>query len=424
MRRSRPVGAAAPRRVLLVNQYFWPDMAATAQLLADLAEDLAAAGWQITALAGRGTYVAGRPGRLPRREGWQGVDIRRVACTDFGRASRLGALGRAADYATFLAAAALAVLTGPRHDVAICLSTPPLVAVLGLLARLRGTRFVYKVEDLYPDVAIALGALARDSAAARLLGRISRGLLARADAVVVLDEAMAATMRARTGRSATAARLVVIPNWADGQAIHPDAAAGARERRALEVETSDFMVLYSGNLGLAHRFDAVAAAARLLVRQAPEVVWQVVGGGPRLAELQEQVSGLAAVHFMGYRPREHLHALYNAADLHLVTLRDEVAGLLVPSKYAASLACGKPVLVVGGSGTELALEVVERDIGWVCSHDPAEVAAAVLAALREAAEGRLAERGARARRVFEERYSRERSSAAWARLLSQLAESG
>src|SRR6185295_6774844 len=144
------------RTLLLINQYFWPDRAATAQLLADLAEDLAAAGWTVTALAGRGTYAPGRAGPLPARERFGDVAVRRVRCTDFGRFSRFGKLGRIADYATFLLAAALGVLLGPRPDVVVCLSTPPFVALLGALARLRGARFVYKVEDLYPDVAIAL----------------------------------------------------------------------------------------------------------------------------------------------------------------------------------------------------------------------------------------------------------------------------
>jgi colanic acid biosynthesis glycosyl transferase WcaI len=407
----------ARRRILLLNQYFWPDRAATAQLLADLAEDLAASGegrdWEVTALAGRATYAPGRPGPLPARETWNGVAIRRVACTNFGRGSKLG---RLADYATFFLSAALAVLTGPRQDVVVCLSTPPLVAALGLLARLRGARFVYKVEDLYPDLAVALGALRSDSFVAGALRRLSRFLLSRADAAVALDGAMAASLRERGAR-----RVEVIPNWADGQALHPDPAKGDQFRRVHGLEKQHFVVLYSGNLGLAHRFDAVVDAFRGLESSPVQVVWLIVGDGPRLPEVRRQVTGLSAVRFLGYQPRERLQDLYNAADVHLVTLRDEVAGLLVPSKYAAALAAGKPVLVVGGGGTDLHAEVADRQVGWACPHDPAAVAAT----LRQAAElashpEQIRALGRNARQLFEEKYSRELARRSWARLLSEV----
>ena len=403
-----PADGSPRRRVLLLNQYFWPDRAATAQLLADLAEDLAAAGWEVTALAGRATYAPGRPGPLPARETWKGVAIRRVACTNFGRRSKLG---RLADYGSFFLSAALAVATGPRADVAVCLSTPPLVAILGLLARLRGARFVYKVEDLYPDLAVALGALSPRSLAAGLLRRLSSLVLARADAVVALDGAMAESLRRRGAR-----RAEVIPNWADGRAIAPDPAAGERFRRENGLQ-QHFELLYSGKLGLAHCFDAVADAFRVLASSPSQAVWLIVGDGPRLPEVREQVAGLSDVRFLEYQPREALGALYNAADVHLVTLRDEVAGLLVPSKYAAALAAGKPVLVVGGAGTDLHAEVVERRAGWACPHDPAAVAAVLREAAANPAEVRA--RGRAARALFEEKYSRDLAFRAWARLLSE-----
>jgi colanic acid biosynthesis glycosyl transferase WcaI len=400
------------RRILLINQYFWPDRAATAQLLTDLAEDLAAAGWEVTALAGRGHYVRGREGGLPAEERLGAVRIRRTWATDFGRLSRWGRLGRLADYASFFLSAAWVVLIGPRQDVALCLSTPPFVALLGLVARLRGARFVYKVEDLYPDLAVALGALSGGSLFTRALSKLSGVLLRSSDATVALDHAMAEVLKRRGARNVT-----VIPNWADGQAIHPAAEAGVRFR-AEHGLAGRFVVLYSGNLGLAHRFDAVADAARELASVEPRVCWLIVGHGPRLAGLKRMVGNLEQVVFLGYQPREALNALYNAADLHLVTLEDAVAGLLVPSKYAAALAAGKPVLVVGGEGTDLHREIRELALGWCCPHSPAAVTTAVRAAAFDPQA--TAERGRAGRRHFDQRYSRALTSRAWGDLLARL----
>jgi colanic acid biosynthesis glycosyl transferase WcaI len=404
-------------KVLLVNQYFWPDRAATAQLLTDLAEDLVEAGFEVRALAGKGTYAPGREGPLPSREEHRGVAVRRVPCTDFGR-GRL--LGRLLDYGTFLVSAALAVLFGPRADAVVCLSTPPLVAVLGLLARLRGARFVYKVEDLYPDTAVALGALEADSLLARILARVSCFVLARADRVVALDAAMGETLARRGARHVT-----VLPNWADGKALAPDPEAGRRFRDEEDLPPDAFVVLYSGNLGMAHRFDAIVEAVRrtdLPTAAGPSIFWLFVGAGPRRAEVESAVEGQANVRFLPYQPRQRLRALYNAADTHLVTLRDAVAGLLVPSKYSAALACGKPVTLVGGRGADMEREIREQGVGWALPHDPE----AITAAVRDAASSppdRAAAREAAARAVFDREYDRHGVTRRWTELLRSLDDS-
>jgi glycosyltransferase involved in cell wall biosynthesis len=395
----------------LVNQYFWPDMAATAQLLTDLAQDLTAAGWRVTALPGRGSYAPGRQGALPHRECWGGIEIRRLWCTDLGRGSKLR---RLLDYGTYFLSSAAYLLFGRSATVVVCLSTPPLIAVLGLLARLRGAKFVYKVEDLYPDVAVALGTLGPRSPISTLLRRVGRAVLSRAHAAVALDGAMARTLQERGAR-----RVEIIPNWADGSAIYPAPEDGSQFRRDHDLGDG-FIVLYSGNLGMAHRFDAVTDAARTLAASNPEVLFLFVGAGVRLASVREATRDLGNVRLLPYQPRERLRALYAAADLHLITLRDEVSGLLVPSKYSASLAAGKPVLLVGGRGTDLHDEIGREGLGWVCSHDSRAVATAV----REA---QSRHRGADsppsvARRLFERRYSREQATGGWIRLLGDLAQ--
>jgi colanic acid biosynthesis glycosyl transferase WcaI len=398
-------------RVLLINQYFWPDVAATAQLLAELAEDLGAGGASVTVLTGRGSYIPGMAGKLPRREEWRGVEIRRVLCTSFGRAS---ILGRLSDYLTFFVSAKVAVLFGRRRDVVVCLSTPPLVAILGLLVRLRGARFVYKVEDLYPDVAVKLGTLKAQSLLTRGARALSRLLLRRADVVVALDEGMAEALR-----HSGAHRVEVIPNWADGRAIRPDADAGAAFRREHGLDAR-FVVLYSGNLGLAHSFDAVMEAARTLASLESRLLFLFVGAGPRLAEVQAGARGTENVRFEPYQPREVLRGLFNAADVHLVTLRDEVAGMVVPSKYPTALATGKPVLLVGGRGTEMHDEIEREGVGWCCG-DAAGIRAVLLHACRhpEALDGM----GAKARALLEKRYDRRLCTRRWAELLDRVVKS-
>jgi glycosyltransferase involved in cell wall biosynthesis len=315
---------------------------------------------------------------------------------------------------TYLITAAGEIFFGERADVYVCLSTPPLVAAFGKVAQLRGSRFVYKVEDLYPDVAVALGAFEKRGIVDWFFSRVSSSLLRSADAVVALDTAMAEVLRERGAR-----RVEVIPNWADGAAIYPDAKAGDRFRCEHGLE-GQFVALYSGNLGLAHRFDAVCEAARKLEESESNVVFFFVGGGPRLEEVRYATRDLENIRFLPYQPRDRLHELYNSADLHLISLRDEVAGLLVPSKYAAALAAGKPVILVGGSGADLYGEIKEERVGWVCEHEPERVATAIRAAAGDRL--LLAECGGRARALFERKYSRKAATKRWGELLREVAQ--
>lgn len=396
-------------RLLFINQFFWPDTAATAQLLADLAEDAVREGFDVTVLTGRRRYAAAAAGSLAAHESWRGVEIHRVASTGFGGRT---SWGRVADGLSFIVAAAFWLLRTTPPDVVVCLSSPPLVAVLGWLVGLRGAAFIYKVEDLYPDIAVALGVLRPGSLLVRGLDRCSRALVKAAATCVALDRTMEEALW-RTG----ARSVEVIPNWADGAAIRPDRAAGERFRRDLGLD-SRTLVLYAGNLGRAHRFDAICKAAQRLEEAEEPVQFLFVGGGPRWREVVAATRGLENVRLLPYQERELLGALYNAADIHLVSLRGEAAGMLVPSKYAAALAAGKPVLLVGGARFEMASEIEDEGIGWNCPHEEQAIAETLS---RAGDQRRLTTMGNAARQLFDRRYSRARASASWMRLLHSTA---
>ena len=241
---ARELGARAEMKVLLLNQFFHPDLSATAQIATDLAEDLAAAGLEVTALASRGTYLGGAA--LPRRERHRGVDVVRVAATSLGKRTLLH---RAVDYASFYATASLALATLPRHDVVVALTTPPLIAATGLVAQaLKRSRLVCWVQDLYPEIAVAFGALREGSLAARTM----RGDLARG---------ARAGRRRRRPRRGHARPLRRRRRRAGADPRHPElggrggdpARAPRRERAARRASRrgAPFVAMYSGNMGAA-----------------------------------------------------------------------------------------------------------------------------------------------------------------------------
>lgn len=339
----------------------------------------------------------------------RGVSIQRVWSTGFGRGRRLG---RVFDYLTYLAGASRVLALHSRPDVVLSLSTPPMVALLGLIgARLKRARSVYWVMDVYPELAFELGVLRQRSLGGRALAVLSRFLLRRSDRVVALGDAMAQRLRA-----GGAPEVSVIHNWADGRAIQPTPTAGHPLRSRWGWE-GRFVVLYSGNMGLMHEFDTVLEAAALLLPAEPQVLFAFVGGGPRRPEVEARVRqlGLKNVEFRAAVARSELGQSLTSGDLHLVTLSGRAAGLLVPSKIYGVLAAGRPTLYVGPEGDVSAILRQGRCGARIAANDAAALAQEIVRYRQD--ERRRLEEGERARRLFEECFTKERGLRAFQLLL-------
>ncbi|HPC93809.1 MAG TPA: glycosyltransferase family 4 protein [Sedimentisphaerales bacterium] len=200
-------------RILLLNQFYKPDVAATGQLLADVGEALVARGHEVHVICSRRRYGGGS--LTPAAdEVLDGVHVHRVLTTGFGR-RRLA--GRAADYVSFYVSAAWRSLWLARPDVCLSLTTPPFIGLIGLmLGRLRGTRNVLWVMDLYPEIAAAYGLLRQRGRLCRLLGRINRRLYRNAEAVISLGEVMTQRLAAA---GVEAGRLHTVHNWTPGEGV-------------------------------------------------------------------------------------------------------------------------------------------------------------------------------------------------------------
>lgn len=347
-------------RVIILNQFFYPDHSATSQLMTDLAESLFKQGVAVTALAGRGRYNGGE--KLQPREVYKGVRIERAWATSFGKKN---SLKRVCDYLSFYLGASWKLLRLPKHDLVMALTTPPLIGLVALLiGRLRGMRVVALVQDLYPDVAVSLGSLRQHSPATRFLDYLSRLTLRRSDRIVVLGECMRERVVAKVGES-RASRVDVIHNWADGLAVKP--LNGEENPFSAEHHLGDkFVLLFSGNLGKVNEFSTVLHAA-LHLRDRTDIVFLFVGEGAKASEIENfsQSHGLKNIRMLPYQPRETLRYSLAAGDASLVTLAEGLAGLSVPSKTYSILAAGRPVLFVGDARSSAARIVLENNCGAV-----------------------------------------------------------
>lgn len=403
-----------PRRVLFVNRFYWPDHSATAQILTDLAGDLAARGWPIIVIASRLRYDGGE--LLPPRAMHAGVTIERVATTRFGRGNLAG---RAIDYASFYLTASLAVARSIRRgDIVVAKTDPPLLQVpLAVVARLRGAHLVNWMQDVYPDLAVALGFRPARGLPGRILTFLRAKALRRAARTVVIGARMGDVMVAG---GAPATSIAEIHNWGDNAVLAADQ-GGSPLRAEWGFAPDRLVVAYSGNLGRAHDIDTMLEAARILASEDAPIDFLFIGGGA-LAERLE-ATGLSNIYRRPYQPREQLPRSLAVADVHWLSLRPELEGLIVPSKFYGAAASARPVLFIGAATGEVAQLVRHHDCGWAFVPGDATGVAALLRGLAMD-RSMLTRPGDNARRMVKARFTREHSAAAWDTLLRDVAEIG
>jgi hypothetical protein len=329
-------------RAIFLNRFYWPDEPATAQLLTDLAEALAARGQDVV-------VITSHPGsaNVPAFETRRGVHIARIRGTRWAR--RLGLLGKAADFGTFFAGALLRLFFTVRaRDAIVALTDPPLLGVgVALVARLRGARLFHWVQDIYPELAIELAGQ-RWLAAFRPFRNLA---WRRAERCVTLGTDMAAVL-ASAGVPST--QISIVANWAPAGTAPPPTHSADDLRTAWGL-LGKFVVAYSGNLGRVHDLAPVLNVAAAL-RTDDRIAFVFIGDGAQREPLAAAARrlGLANLQFHPPQPRDRLSATLALADVHLVTLRPGCERYVFPSKLAGIAAIGRPVIFIGPPASELA----------------------------------------------------------------------
>jgi colanic acid biosynthesis glycosyl transferase WcaI len=388
--------------ILLVTQYFKPESVGASIWIHQLAVDLVNMGHRVTVLTGFPNYPKriifdGYQGKIFMQEKIDGVDVFRT----YIYASPNEALwSRALNFCSFCASAALGGLAVPKPDV-ICCIMPPLP--LGLSAEFLGlfkrAPVVVNIQDIYPDIAIALGFL-RNRLVIRFFQAMERFIYRRAVAIIVISDGFKENL---LGKGVAPSKIYVVPNWADPDFIRP----GPKDnsfRRQLDVGDR-FTLIYSGNLSHNSNLEPVIGAAELL-RDEP-FAFVIVGEGVRKAHLERTVQEkqLNNILFFPFQPLELYPEVLRAADMNLVTLSTQAAMASVPSKVFKIMASGRPVLAITVQGNEVHRLVSEAKCGLCVSPDDP---VALAEALRYAAahQDELERMGKNGRRYLEDHFSR------------------
>lgn len=347
--------------ILVINQYYRPDVASSGQLLAELCEFLSSSSITIHVITGQPSYTSDAPSVLPE-EISNGVIIHRVSLGNSIGKNTL--ITRFSGYLKFLLrscilATKIARKTNP--DVVMTLSNPPLVGLIGgFVAKRRKIPFVYVLYDIHPDILIATRWMNIPQIILKLWHLVNYVIFRSAATIIVPSETMKATLV--NSKSLNGDKIHVIPNWARPE-IKPQLYPTSIKQN-IGIPPQEIMLLYAGNIGIMQQLDPILDAACKLRKTPLHFVF--IGEGEKKEELVERVrlEGLVNVHFLPYQPEEQFAQIVLESDACFVTLLPGLDSYSAPSRAYTFLSAGTAIITIMPNDAELAKLITAEQCGW------------------------------------------------------------
>ncbi|HYY44021.1 MAG TPA: glycosyltransferase family 4 protein [Actinomycetota bacterium] len=403
-------------RLIAVVPHFEPDVAPTGAVATRIVEELGGRGHRIEVVTSYPWYrdhriEPGYDGRLYRYEDTPWGRITRVH--PFPSADKRNIVRRGLSFAGFSALAAAVAAPGKKADGVLAMSPPLTIGLTGYaIAKARRAKYVFNVQDVYPDVAVEVGVL-KSKRVIAAAARLERLCYEMADAVTVLSDDLRDNVAAKTKRPE---KVRVIPNFVDTDWIMPSERENAyRKQYGLCGKT---VVMYAGNVGFSQSLNLVLEAAASLAHE-KNLVFVINGQGSARSDLERRARGLDNVVFVDMQPTERLPEVLAAGDIHLVPLKRGLARSSVPSKTYSILAAGRPLIASVDEASEVARVVDEAGAGLaVPPEDAGALTRAVADLIHDPA--KMKEMGAAGRRFVEGWASPAAVAQSYERLFSQL----
>jgi colanic acid biosynthesis glycosyl transferase WcaI len=369
-----------------MNRVYPPVRGATGRVLRDLARSFAREGWQVT-------VITTGPDALVERDG--AVKVIRIKAPE--RPSNIFS------YLWIWVRIVVEALKLPATHLLVTMTDPPLLVVAGaIVKRFKKNRHIHWCQDLYPDVLSPLGMRVPGFILNALQGLSRRGMKA-ADKVIVIGRCVAWHLSCD---GFDPKQITVIPNWPDFELLRPegtrdfnghlvdqpandlmedDSAPGYREHAQQVKHGPKFRVLYAGNIGRAHPIETIMAAAEQINNdEHNDIEFVFVGDGPNYDEIAAQRSKrhLDNIRLLPFQPPNRLKDLMESGDVHLISMKEDVAGMVVPSKLYSALAAHRPCVFVGPAHSEVAKVITDFKAGSVIAQGQAEALANEVRQLR------------------------------------------
>lgn len=384
------------RKFFLISQVFYPDEVSTAGLFTGLCSSIAEDRFEVEVWSAQPSYT--HSGRQPRMVVYNGIRIRYLCSTRFHK-SKL--LGRLMNILTFMVSVSFRIVfTRDKTPVFIHTTPPFLGIVVSFICSLKRRKLVYIMLDIYPEGMIRLGKLSGNNIFVKLWKRLFIMALKKSERIIILGRDMGEYIAGIYPDSTD--KIDYIPHWQDEKLVQPLSLEDHPFIRKNKLE-GQFIIQYSGNMGL---WNDMVTFGEAVNRNLSDVFFVFIGGGMREQELHRAISGNGAgnVLFLPFQPRERLGEILTGCHVSLVSLRDGLEGMAVPSKIYGILAAGVPVIALVPEKSEIAYIIEEENCGFVI--DPGDVDGLTRAILILKSDTQMrTEMGSNARKAFEMKYT-------------------
>jgi glycosyltransferase involved in cell wall biosynthesis len=371
--------------------------------MADVATEMASRGYRVLVLASGRGYENPKI-RYARREHCGNVEIIRLPFSSFGKKSLIH---RLLGQILFLLQVILRGIFTRRLSGMLVSTSPPMAAFPALiLGFLRRVPITYWLMDFNPDQLTVLGRATESNPAVLAMKWLNRAIFARAAEIVVLDRFMAERVNSQYQ---VAGRLTVLAPWPHEESSE-SVAHGENPFQCEYNPDGRFVVMYSGNHSIASPITTLLQAAIRLANDR-RFLFMFIGGGEGKREVDEVVAKTNEypnILSLPYQPLEKIKYSLSAADLHVVTLGDNMPGIIHPCKIYGAMAVGRPVLFIGPHPSHASELVRRHRVGWQIEQGDVSGAVEALRRITSLPAAELSEMGQRARAAIREKYSKDR----------------
>ncbi len=358
-------------KILFVNQYYAPDLAPTARVLTDLTKYLVREGHEVTVICSKASYRGTE--RYSSNEIFEGVNVRRLSSSGFSMNTRVGAILNYMSFHVCLCCVLLRLDIKP--DLVMAMSSPPFAGLsVRMSARIRGWRYGHWVMNIFPS---------------RLLRSLEALQFKGSSLVLTICKEMADNLEL-LGVSP----VKWVPLWANKGIESSSKASRDKLRAERGWGKEDLVIMYSGNMGLPHRFDEIEEVVRRTTSK-KNIRWVFFGDGKRRNQLERMEAFNAQFEIHNYVSDAELGVHLGCADIQLVSLGARWQGCAVPCKIHDVMMAGCSVIFIGPVESSAAGWIKESGCGWLVSEGGAGV---LMMAIEEAADrDKLAEMSIKAR---------------------------
>ena len=356
------------KKLLIYAHYFYPDVASTGQILAELAEGMSDA-FDITVICVVPSYSGVIEEKYKSKriyiEEYKGIKLVRVRVPEFKKSNKIS---RIKNLLAYFFNSLIATAKIEKQDYIYTISQPPILGgVLGVLGKwIKGGKLIYNIQDFNPEQTIAVG-YAKNKLLLNTVMAVDKFSCKNSDKVIVVGRDMQETLKNRFNNKKVPSN-VFINNWINEKEIYPleqnhPKIVAFKEKYNLK---DKFIIMYSGNIGLYYDLENIIKVIGEF-KDREDVVFAFIGDGTVKSKIEEYVTNnnLNNVTFIPYQDKADLIYSLNAADIHWVVNAKGIKGVSVPSKLYGVMAAGKPVLGVLDEGSEARLIVEECNCG-VC----------------------------------------------------------